>query len=105
MKKFTFMRRRFAVFRCAQNVVDDVGFLEWYFLVWPNRPDLLARITGLVHSMQEYRVLLVCVLLILQMWKTLLHSGMPLDPGVFHCVVPHFGWLNMLFHKWNTQKP
>jgi hypothetical protein len=26
MKKLTFKRRRFAVFRCAQNVVDDVGF-------------------------------------------------------------------------------
>ena len=54
MKKITFMRRRFAVFRCAQNVVDYVGFLEWYFLVWPNRPDLLAKITGLGHSVQEY---------------------------------------------------
>jgi hypothetical protein len=30
MKKLTFKRRRFAVFRCAQNVVDDVGFPPWY---------------------------------------------------------------------------
>ena len=30
IKKLTFKRRRFAVFRCVQNVVDDVGFPPWH---------------------------------------------------------------------------
>ena len=30
MKKLTFKLRRFAVFRCVQNVVDDVGFPPWH---------------------------------------------------------------------------
>jgi hypothetical protein len=33
---------------------STLNTLEWYFLVWPNRPDLLAKITGLGHSVQEY---------------------------------------------------
>ena len=37
--------------------------------------------------------------------QPLLHSDMPLYPGVYHCVVPNFGWLNMLFQQWKTQKP
>jgi hypothetical protein len=31
LKKLTFKRRRFAVFRCAHTVVDDVGFPPCYF--------------------------------------------------------------------------
>jgi hypothetical protein len=33
---------------------STLNTLEWYFLVWPNRPDLLAKITGLGLSVQEY---------------------------------------------------
>ena len=97
----------YTTFKYQLYTFSTLNTLEWYFLVWPNRPDLLAKITGLVHSVQEY--LNSCFARLCSFnpsdVKTLLHSDMPLDPGVFHCVVPNFGWLNMLFHKWNTQKP
>ena len=97
----------YTTFKYQLYTFSTLNTLEWYFLVWPNRPDLLAKITGLVHSVQDY--LNSCFTRLCSFNPSDVENTSPqwhvFGTWCFSLCCAKFWWLNMLFHKWNTQKP